>query len=554
MKKLVSLLLVGVMMATLLVACAPASTPVAEPTKAPDASADNTPGSDAEIVDGRFVETRKITVEIYDRGNDGGSTPEDNFYTDYVKEGMLRDHNVEVTYIPVPRWTEVEVLNNLLAAGDAPDVCVTYSYPTIQTYANMGGVLDMSSYLEENKAMLSNLWGLLGDNNIYWNRDPEEGTIWAIEARLFNNAGQKTFIREDWLKKLNLSEPTNLEEFESMLHAFKDNAELLLGEDAEKIIPFMVTSDVGWSVKDLVESFVPNDMTDKEWYIYGFDDRFLTLPNYKEALRKVNQWYNEDLLWKDFALYPAGDPMGTNLAKAGYVGSYIQNVDSPYRDGDNGIQNSMKQLVGPDAAFITVPTFKNDAGVYKKLLSPPIDRKVFFPSTNEEPLASLLYLDWISKQENLTFLQIGEEGTTHEVMPDGAIKLLSATGEKIMNSPNNIDYTITCNGLHLATSELTVKSLAQGYAGIDSKYIVRAYDLSDYDIRYKKNTQVGEIKAEAGMATTLKEKRDNMLNQAVVAPVDEFDQIFDSGFQDYLNSGGKAIIDERTAAWEKFYE
>jgi len=94
-----------------------------------------------EIVDGRFVTTRQITVEIYDRANDGGSKPEDNFYTDFIKEGMLRDHNVEVTFVPVPRWTEDQVLNNLLAAGDAPDICVTYSYPIIQTYATMGGVL-----------------------------------------------------------------------------------------------------------------------------------------------------------------------------------------------------------------------------------------------------------------------------------------------------------------------------------------------------------------------------------------------------------------------------
>ena len=76
--------------------------------------------ADPEIVNGRFVETRYITVEVYDRSNPGGSPPEDNFYTDFIKEGMLRDHNVVVEFVPVPRWTEVEVLNNLLAAGDAP--------------------------------------------------------------------------------------------------------------------------------------------------------------------------------------------------------------------------------------------------------------------------------------------------------------------------------------------------------------------------------------------------------------------------------------------------
>src|SRR5512138_2352976 len=84
--------------------------------------------ADTGLVNGKFTTTRSITVEVYDRSNDGGSKPEDNFYTDFIKAGMLRDHNVAVTFQRVPRWTEVEAMNNLLAAGTAPDVCVTYSY------------------------------------------------------------------------------------------------------------------------------------------------------------------------------------------------------------------------------------------------------------------------------------------------------------------------------------------------------------------------------------------------------------------------------------------
>src|SRR5690606_16757509 len=77
---------------------------------------------DFDPVTRRFKTTRHITVEVYDRSNPGGSPPENNFYTNWIKEGVLRDHNIAVTFVPVPRWTEVEVLNNLLAAGDAPDI------------------------------------------------------------------------------------------------------------------------------------------------------------------------------------------------------------------------------------------------------------------------------------------------------------------------------------------------------------------------------------------------------------------------------------------------
>jgi len=546
------------MLLSLLAACSPAPTGASssEPTKAPDSSKPTTsaPADDSEIVDGRFVKTRKITVEVYDRSNDGGSKPEDNFYTDFIKEGMLRDHNVEVTFVPVPRWTETDVLNNLLAAGDAPDICVTYSYPTIQAYANMGGVIDLAPLLEKYKPMLTNLWDLLGDNNIYYNQDPTTGTVWAIEAIRAQIPRINTFVREDWLKKLNIPEPKTLEEFENMLYAFKNNAATLLGADADKIVPFSLSFDVGWTASNLLISFVPDATTDEEFFIYGFDDRGLTWPGIKEGVRKLNEWYNAGLIWKDFYLYKEGDTTEANMMKAGYVGSMMQNWDNPYRDGDQGIHGTLQKMVGPEAAYIAIDPFPNDAGKYKKLTYSSIDRKVFFPSTNKEPLASLLYLDWISTLENRRFLQIGEEGVTHEVMPDGAIKTIAATGDKIMNSVNNLDYTITINGLDLGDPDLTTRSLALGYAGVDARFIQKAFNTAMNDGFTPKNFNVGEIKSEAGMGQVLKEKRDILFAQAITCKPEEFDAVWEAGYKEYLNAGGQAIIDERKALYEKYYK
>ncbi len=242
-------------------------------TDAGDASADPTNG---EVVDGKFVDTRKITVEVYDRGNDGGSDPTNNKYTQYIKDQMMELHNVEVEFVAVPRWTEVEQINNLLAAGDAPDICLTYDYPTVQTYANMGGVLDLSSYVDDYKDMLPNMWNWLGETNIYWDKDPVNGTLWAIEGKLAVSNRINTFVRKDWLDKLGLKEPTTRQEFEDMLIAFRDNADTLLGADADKMIPYSVSFDVGWRAALLIESFIDPDVSDYEFYVNGFDDRKLT--------------------------------------------------------------------------------------------------------------------------------------------------------------------------------------------------------------------------------------------------------------------------------------
>ena len=506
-----------------------------------------------EIVDGKFTTTRHITVEVYDRGNDGGSDPTNNMYTEYIKKGMLEDHNVEVEFVKVPRWTEVEEINNLLAAQKAPDICVTYSYPTIQTYADMGGVMDLSTLLEENKDLAPNLWGWLQENNIYWDRDPVDGTIWAIEARLATSNRVLTFVRQDWLDALGLEAPTTTEEFEAMLYAFKERASELPVDDASKVVPYSVSYDVGWRAATLIESFLDPNISDREFYINGFDDRKVTQNGTKEAVRLLNKWYNDGLMWNNFALYGSGDTTEDDNMKAGYVGVFTHNWDYPFRNGVDSINANLARNVGPDAKYVAIDPFTSSDGSHTKFVPGPVDRKVFFPLTNDEPLACLLYLDWISDPEHIEYLQIGDEGVTHNVLESGAIQTVAATGDAIMNSGMNIDYTITCNGLKLADPEKTQLSKAYNYAEIDPEIVAQADTFAQTDLHFIKNVNVGAIEAEAGIGDTLSSKRDQIFDQAVVAAPDQFDAVWDEFMEDYLSSGGQDIIDERTEKWEEFF-
>lgn len=523
-------------------------------TGSSSAAASQEAGSTSELTDGKFAETRHITVEVYDRGNDGGSDPTNNMYTEYIKKGMLEEHNVEVEFVKVPRWTEVEEINNLLAAGTAPDICVTYSYPTIQTYADMGGVLDLSSYVEDYKADLPNLWDWLGETNMYWDKDPVDGTLWAIEGKLANSNRINTFVRQDWLDKLNLKAPTTKAEFEEMLIAFRDNADVLLGADADKMIPYSVSYDVGWRAATLIESFIDPAITDKEYYVNGFDDRKLTQNGTKEAIRLLNKWYNEDLMWKNFALYGSGDTTEDDNMKAGYVGAFTHNWDYPFRNGTDSINASLQRTVGEDAKFVAIDPFEDSKGGHTKYVSSTAgDRKIFFPNTNDEPLACLLYLDWISQPEHIEYLQIGDEGVTHNKHDSGAVEIIAATGDAIMNSGMNIDYTITCNGLHLSTDSLTVLSKAYGYAEIDPVLVEEADKIAQTDTVPAKNVNVGAIESEAGVGDTLSAKRDQVYDNAVIAAEADFDKVWDELYNDYLDAGGKAIMDERAQKWEEYF-
>ena len=414
----------------------------------------------------------------------------------------------------------------------------------------MGGVLDLSSYVDDNKDILPNLWDWLGETNLYWDKDPEAGTIWAIEAKLATSNRINTFVRKEWLDKLGLAEPTTKQEFEDMLIAFRDNAETLLGEDADKMVPYSVSYDVGWRAATLLESFIDPDISDKDFYIYGFDDRKFTEPGVKEGVRLLNKWYNDGLMWKDFALYGSGDTTEDDMMKAGYVGAFTHNWDYPYRNGEDSIQTNLQRMVGEDATYVVIDPFEDSKGTHTKFVPGPIDRKIFFPSTNDEPLASMLYLDFISSPEVIEYLQIGDEGVTHNVLDDGAVEVIAATGDDIQNSGFNIDYTITCNGLKLVDEEQTLKSTAHSYAGIDPAQVEHANEVANTDLRVGKNVNVGTIEAEEGQGPALSEKKDVVFDNAVIAPSEEFDSVWDAGMEDYLSSGGQAIIDERTEKFE----
>ncbi|MBR6390224.1 MAG: sugar ABC transporter substrate-binding protein [Lachnospiraceae bacterium] len=570
MKKKVLSLMLAASMVFGLAACGssdtqPAAEPAAEPaateetTAAEPAAADTTEAAGPDergMQDGKFVDTRHITVELYDRNVDGGTEAGNNAWTQWIQQQMLDRYNVEVEFVTVSRWDEATDINNLLASQSAPDICYTYNYSAIQTYANMGGVIDLAPLLDQNKDLVPSMFDWLGEDIIYQDLDPNTGTLWAIEGKRNEICRINTFIRQDWLDKLGLETPTTKQEFEDCLVAFKDNADTLLGADASKMVPFSISYDVGWRAATLIESFMDPAITDKEYYVNGYDSRAFTQNGTKEAIRLLNKWYNAGLVWKDFAVHTGDDTTEDDMIKAGFVGAFIHNYDYPFRNGKDSINATLAAQFGDDAKFVAINTFEDKNGGYNKYTySNTGDRKVFFPATNDEPIASLCYLEFISQPETIKYLQIGDEGVIHTVDASGAIVIQEpdeAHHDWYQNSGKNIDMTINCNGLRLDTEELTVQSLAFAYADVDPADVQNAIKVAQVDAKTPKTPSVGDIQAETE-GTDLDGKRDQAYDKAVVASEADFDSVWDQGMEEYLAAGGQAIIDERTAAWEATY-
>lgn len=509
---------------------------------------------------GRFIEPRTITVALWDRGHERIPDFSESYWTEWVQERILEEHNIIVEWQTVPRWEEATFQTTQLSAGLGADVGATFNESMVRTISQMGGLLDMYPLLERYGDLLPNLFGLVGEELLYWNLDPVTQELWSLTGRLFQDGRSLTFIREDWLNILDLPVPTTLEEFEATLMAFRDNAALLPGNDNGTVIPYKLGADVTWHASTLFESLVPSDITEREWFVHSLpgnnNERLFHFEEVaREGSRILNRWFNEDLLWNDFVI--ADDAAGGDLVIHGRVGAFTGNWDFPYR-ANPGFVAGMQDHVGPEANFIPIAPFRNDAGEVRMFFPAPIDRHIFFPTTNTEPLASLLYLDFISRPDVLDFLQFGFEGMHYEVLADGSIATLAETDEnpfpnnKVFPVLRNFDLTMTVNGIHFMETDLerALGTLALGYPGIEPERIISARELGLDHAYWFRNVLTRGIASEEGMIAPLIDARETLL-QVVIAGTspEDFDAVFDSMYRDYLSLGAALIMEEREQAW-----
>ena len=504
----------------------------------------------------RFLDTQTISVAIWDRGHERMPDMASNGWTDWIQKEVLEAHNIAVEFVVVPRWDETPFMSTLLGAGSAPDVSFSFGGTAlINTFSEMGAMIDMEPLLAEYGDWLPNMYGFLGDN-VYWNQNPNTGELFSLASRRVETMNQNTFVREDWLKTLDIEPPTTLQQFEDMLVAFRDNAELLLGADANRMVPLRMSDEASQDVLALVESFLPDSITEREFFKYGFDERRIMQPSTKEAYRVLNKWFDMGLVFQEFAYGDTGLP--DDLVRLGVTGAYIGNWDMPMRAGGDQHIVTMRENRGPDANFMPVLSFPNDAGNNVMIAMAPADRVIFLPHTNRNPIASMLYIDWMSRQSTRNFLSHGIEGQHHVVEPDGARRILPAEehpDNMIFAATNNFDIQFISNGFDFGDEELTLNTLALAYAGIDAADVMRARSTAKAAGRIFRPVFVRPIAAQEGMTTPLAEFRNTIAHNVITTSPDTFDSTWDAMIQQYMDMGGRAIIEERDQAWvEQFGE
>ncbi|MDF2987569.1 MAG: extracellular solute-binding protein family 1 [Eubacterium sp.] len=480
-----------------------------------------------------------LTVEIFDRAI-AGYQADNNWQTKWIQENFTKSNpNIEVKFVPVLRTEEVDKLNVLMAANQAPDISFTYNESTIQNYVKNGGLSDLGSILDQNAP---NLKKYLGDDLLSYG--VFDGKQYAVPAKRVIQGAVATFIRKDWLDKLGLKVPTTTDEWYNCMKQFKEKDPGGLGD---KNMPFSFWADpknINFTVATLTDSFdqkitEEQRMTLPNWVIPGF----------KDGVKFLNKLYNEGIANRNFSLDKDGKQLEKDAAQ-GNVGCFIQCYDFPLRPTP-GIATELAKKI-PGAEFVACDPFTNYEGKHPKFKYNPNGLFLIVPKNSEHTVEAVKYLEWMSDVEVLKYLQNGVKGEQYTDEQNG-IPCNFFPNDKLSDDKkyNFSDYALIVNGKEFGSDEKNLEAASLGYPGFEDQF-KDAYTISMTDATYVNIPHFSTVIAsQTKYQTTLYDKDTEIFVKSITSKPQQFDKTYDSLVEQYMKAGGQEIVDEKLASLKK---
>lgn len=292
MKKLLALALCAALSMGMLSACGQSS------TKSASGSSSASKAQDASVTYKVFI--NKAAAEV---PPDGGSAKK------VLQERWQKDLGITNTDYEVLLSNGSDYatkLNTMLAGGDIPDL-FSVNASQLQSLVDSGLVVPVDDYVAQmphfnarlNDAAKINYDNFMIDGKHY-------GLSYTVvPGPVSGNGTRGLSVRTDWLQKLGLSMPTTLDELHTVLTAFTRNdpdgngANDTYGIGADKTEPF--TEIFGAFGVYMSSANGINSWTERDGKLV----HSTTLPETKQALALLRQWYSEGLIDPDkFVIEP----------------------------------------------------------------------------------------------------------------------------------------------------------------------------------------------------------------------------------------------------------
>lgn len=356
------------------------------------------------------------------KADDGSLTL--SYWVSNSRPDTLKNYNEMGAYKKLEEITSVKVkfdhpasgeadqqFNLMMTSGELPDVIerIWTSVPGgPEKYIKDNKIVRLNDYIDE---YAPNFKKVL-DEHPEWRKmvSTDDGSIYAFPFLRQDELNLTFFgpvIRKDWLEKLGLEMPETIDEWHTVLKAFKDKDPNGNGKADE--IPFLIDKDSITS-----NAFVGAwGVTNGFYHVDGKVQYGPIQPEYKEFLSLMNDWYKEGLIDKEYVATDdklkdakvTNDQLGAFM---GYSGSSILRYMQLKKDDENFA------LTGAQ-----YPVFKNGETPIFNLGEANYNGVGAAISTDNQNIEETVkWLDYKYGEEGFKLFNFGIEGESYE-MVDG---------------------------------------------------------------------------------------------------------------------------------------
>ncbi|KRG14395.1 extracellular solute-binding protein [Lederbergia galactosidilytica] len=343
-------------------------------------------------------------------GTNGDKFEETLVWSEYAKQSGI---NVNFELVPFESLTEKR--NLALAGGDYPDgfYSARVSSADLAKYGKQGVFIPLDDLIDQ---YAPNFKKILEENpDVKKGLTMPDGHIYSFPSFYDPSflpmlIGTPLWVKEEWIEKLDMEEPTTPEEFYQYLKAVKETD--LNGNGEKDEIPFSATGTGAlldqlkgaWGLgnRGLGHKHIDIDPETNELRFFRLDDK------YKELLEYVNMLYTEDLI----------DP---EVFTQDSTQLYAKGADN--RLGATIVPNPSTLM--NDDNFIGLGALKGPHGdqLYTHLKVPMVHVGAFvITDKNPYPEATVRWIDHFFGEEGATFYFMGKEGETYEKLEDGTLE------------------------------------------------------------------------------------------------------------------------------------
>ena len=331
-----------------------------------------------------------------------GDTPENNIWTNALQDELGIKLNV---LWGAPSEQSEQKMSLMIASNELPDffMVTPLQYKQLQT---AGKLEDLTDYYDSYASPLVKdrlFSSTIGKNAL--KSASVDNRIFAVPYEADHSERiTMLWVRTDWLKKVNLPEPKTMDDVVNIADAFvnKDPD----GNGKKDTYGLALLGSSGWVIEHSFEPFFNGFHADQKAWVKDSSGRLvsaLTLPEMKDAVKKMQDMYKAGLIDKEFGV----------------------------KDADKVAEDFASGKLGLAYSYWWLPEWP---GQLQRDADPTAEWKAFpLPSVDEKPayvFTPAIYCE---------YYQVVKKGTKN---PEAVIKILNLVTEKIFGPKSQAKYYI----------------------------------------------------------------------------------------------------------------